>query len=135
VQADASLDSLAQRLAVEAHVALQEHLAALFEDDASHDVLRLADESVGAAEASASAPAGQDAHGVSPPPSCVPSPLPDNVPELVRESLAEVTAARHVWFAEGGRQQREVHGLYMRTADLLISTTGQEIRGFQTSPQ
>ncbi len=123
VQADASLDSLAPRFAVEAHAALQEHLATLFSDEASQDVPRPEDESVGAAEPSASAPTGQDAHGMSSPPSCVPSPLPVNAPELVREPLAEVNAARHDWFAECGRQQRDVHGLYRRTADFRISTT------------
>jgi transposase len=123
VQADAALDSLAPRFAVEAHAALQEHLAALFSDEASQDVPRPTGGGVEAAETSASAPTGQDADGMSPTPSCAPSPLPVNASELARESLAEVNAARHDWVAQGGRQQREVHGLYQRTADFRISTT------------
>lgn len=123
VLADASLDSLGPRFAVEAHAAFQEHLAALFSDEASQDVPRPAAGKVDAAETPASAPAGQDASGTSPPPSCAPIPLPENLAESVRESLAEANAARHDWFAEGGRQQRDVHGRYQRTADFRISTT------------
>jgi hypothetical protein len=40
-----------------------------------------------------------------------------------REELAANNAARHDWMAEEGRPQREVHGLYRRTADFRISTT------------
>jgi Transposase DDE domain len=34
-----------------------------------------------------------------------------------------VNAGRHDWIAREGRQQREVHGLYQRTADFKVSTT------------
>ena len=37
-------------------------------------------------------------------------------PRNEEEELAD-NAARHDWIAEDGRQQREVHGLYQRTAD------------------
>ncbi|MGO8950743.1 MAG: transposase [Ktedonobacterales bacterium] len=39
------------------------------------------------------------------------------------EELTAANAARHDWIAEEGRQQREVRGVYQRTADLRISTT------------
>ena len=39
------------------------------------------------------------------------------------ELLAEANAARHDWIAAAGRPQREVHGVYQRTADFRISTT------------
>src|SRR5258707_12704854 len=38
-------------------------------------------------------------------------------------AFAAANAARHDWIAEAGRPQREVHGLYQRTADVRISTT------------
>jgi Transposase DDE domain len=50
-------------------------------------------------------------------------PLPVDLPDPLREALTAVNAARHDWIAEGGRQQREVRGVYQRTADLRISTT------------
>jgi hypothetical protein len=43
--------------------------------------------------------------------------------EAVQEELATKNAGRHDWIAQEGRQQREVHGLYQRTADFRISTT------------
>lgn len=116
VQADASLDSLVPRFAVEARAALQEHLAALFSDDASPDMQSSAVES-------ASAPSAQDAAATHPKEPCSPTSLHVDLPEARHEMLTEANAARHDWFAEAGRQQREVHGLYQRTADFRISTT------------
>jgi len=52
-----------------------------------------------------------------------PTPLPTVISETLREELVADNAARHDWIAEEGRQQREVHGLYRRTADFRISTT------------
>jgi hypothetical protein len=45
------------------------------------------------------------------------------LPEPLREALTEAKATRHNWIAEAGRQQREAHGLYQRTADMRISAT------------
>ena len=39
------------------------------------------------------------------------------------EELAKDNTARHDWIAQGGRQQRDAHGSYQRTADFRISTT------------
>ena len=50
-------------------------------------------------------------------------PSPHRYLEAQREELAVANAARHDWIAEEGRQQREAHGLYRRTADFRISTT------------
>jgi hypothetical protein len=49
--------------------------------------------------------------------------LPTAISETLREELIADNAARHDWIAEEGRQQRDVHGLYRRTADFRISTT------------
>jgi hypothetical protein len=49
--------------------------------------------------------------------------LPVDLPDPVREELAAANARRHDWIAQDGRQQREVHGVYQRTADFRISTT------------
>ena len=113
VNANADLDSLAPRFAVEAREAIQEHLAALFAQN-QHSLRK-------------PRKAARDA------------PLPEHLPENTscpsprlclssslrqqREELATDNAARHDWIAEEGRQQREVHGSYERTADFRISTT------------
>jgi hypothetical protein len=52
-----------------------------------------------------------------------PPPLPIPLSKAEQEELAQDNAARHDWIAEEGRQQREVHGLYQRTADFKVSTT------------
>src|SRR5713226_3409257 len=113
VNANADLDSLAPRFAVEAREAIQEHLAALFapEPGKAEDT----QESRSGAPLPERLP--QDA-------SCaLPTPLPVTLSEAGREELAVDNAARHDWIAQGGRQQRAVHGLYRRTADFRISMT------------
>jgi len=113
VNANADLDSLAPRFAVEARQALQQHLAALFAPEPSPPEHT---------EASAAPPAQEEppSQEVSPP---LPTPLPIVLPEEEREELATDNAARHDWIAQEGRQQREVRGSYERTADFRISTT------------
>ncbi len=113
VNANADLDSLAPRFAVEAREAIQEHLAALFapEPGKAEDT----EDSRSGAPLPERLP--QDA-------SCaLPTPLPVTLSEAGREELAVDNAARHDWIAQGGRQQRAVHGLYRRTADFRISMT------------
>ena len=117
VQANAALDSLTARFAVEARPALSglqipearqgihgaqqavdTHLAALFPDDMEV------------------APAT--------PPCCrCRRPLPLQLSAAQHAELASANATRHDWIAQEGRQQREVHGVYQRTADLRVSTT------------
>jgi transposase len=118
VLADASLDSLVPRFAVEARQALQAHLTALFSEgqDSAEDgqstnpVPRVC---ATAEEASLAAPPDPEA----------PIPLSVALTDDQRQKLAEANAARHDWIAEEGHPQREVHGLYQRTADVRISTT------------
>jgi transposase len=106
VEANADLDSLAPRFAVEAREAIREHLAALFASEAAppeqneethEDSTAL--EPISPEEASPE-----------------PFPLPTSIQETQREELAADNAARHDWIAEEGRPQREVHGTYQRTA-------------------
>ena len=113
VNANADLDSLTPRFAVEAREAIQEHLAVLFGSEPVPQ--ENTEESSG--EAPLPQPLPEDA-------SCPrPAPLPTVLSETLREELAADNAARHDWIAEEGRQQREVHGLYRRTADFRIRTT------------
>src|SRR5262245_9312072 len=104
VQANADLDSLVPRFAVEARQAMQEHLTTLF---------------VEPPEPEEPPPAAAELERIS----GVPSPVPVACSSGQQEELAQENATRHDWIAEEGRQQREVHGKYQRTADLRISTT------------
>jgi transposase len=118
VQANAALDSLTARFAAEAraaraarqateerkavrgaHQAVEAHLAALFP----------ADEVVDAASDVTPAP--------------TPTALPLHLADARRKELEVANAARHDWLAQEGRQQRDVRGVYQRTADFRISTT------------
>lgn len=103
VHANADLDSLAPRFAVEAREAIREHLDALF-----------------APEPASLEQAEEKSMAVS---SAKPIPLPTVISETQREELATDNAARHDWIAEQGGQQREVHGSYQRTSDIRISMT------------
>ncbi len=115
VNANADLDSLAPRFAVEAREAIQEHLAALFEPEESG-----ASEHAETNDGNPLPPQRRREDAVSP----QPFPLPTATAEARREELAEENAARHDWMVEEGRQQREVlSGSYQRTADFRISTT------------
>jgi transposase len=110
VLADAAMDSLVPRFAVEARAAIHAHLDALF-----------AEETTPPEPQATPNPAQTDA-ARSPAPA-PPTPLPVVLRAPEREQLAAANAARHDWIAQAGRPQREVHGLYQRTADVRISTT------------
>jgi transposase len=122
VQADAALDSLTPRFAVEARAArearqatqaehttqaVEAHLAALFSDTDPQ-------------QAPAAVAAANEAGSPSSP---EPISLAVALPGALREELEAANAARHDWIAQQGRQQREVHGSYKRTADFRISAT------------
>ncbi len=113
VNANADLDSLTPRFAVEAREAIREHLATLFAPELA--------KSESTEESSSDGPLPEQ----SPVETSCPSPvlLPTAIHEAELEDLAADNAARHDWIAEEGRQQREVHGLYRRTADFRISIT------------
>jgi transposase len=115
VNANADLDSLTPRFAVEAREAIQQHLATLFSEEESHQ------EPQTAAPEEACTSTTEAAL-----PEALTCPVPLSLPvlsEAEHEELASENAARHDWIAEEGRQQREVHGLYQRTADFKVSTT------------
>jgi transposase len=113
VNANADLDSLTPRFAVEAREAIQEHLTALF----ALEPAPLEKPEASSSEAPLPEPLLED-------PFCAePTPLPVVLSEEQHEELATDNAARHDWIAQEGRQQREVHGSYERTADFRISTT------------
>ncbi len=116
VNANADLDSLMPRFAVEAREAMQAHLATLFaQEDTQH-------EQQDAAADCADMPGGE-ATATQALASSVPPPLPVPRSPAEHEELAQDNAARHDWIAEQGRPEREVRGYYQRTSDLRISTT------------
>jgi len=115
VNANADLDSLTPRFAVEARAAIQSHLAALFAEEDSQPEPQTA-----ATEVVAVPPESTVTESIM----CVmPTPLPLPRSQAEQEELAQDNAARHDWIAQEGWQQREVHGLYQRTADFKVSTT------------
>lgn len=105
VKANAALDSLTPRFAVEVRAALQEHLDALFPQDETQEQ--------------------PDKSKEDPPCKAVtPTLLPVAISEEVRQELTTRNESRHDWIAEEGQQQRHItHGTYQRMADFLISTT------------
>ncbi len=113
VNANADLDSLTPRFAVEAREAIHKHLQELFQQE---------DEQQPASTDHAETPEGE---AVAPAIMACPEPrsLPVTLSEAEQEELAQVHAARHDWISEEGRPQREVRGYYQRTSDLRISTT------------
>src|SRR6266702_3838952 len=100
VNANADLDSLTPRFAVEAREAIQHHLSALFAQETPRQ------ESAGETSRDALAPEPLPESTACQPP----TPLPVVLSEAEREELSVDNAARHDWIAEEGRQQREVHG-------------------------
>ena len=115
VNANADLDSLTPRFAVEARAAMQAYLAALFSpEDAQPEQQAASEERGDTPQADATAPVA-----IGP----APLPLPVALSEAEHEELAAMTAARHDWIAEQGKPQREVGGYYQRTADFKVSTT------------
>jgi transposase len=113
VNANADLDSLAPRFALEAREAIQEHLTALF---AAESAQFEKPEAIGS-EAPLPEPFSEAPFGTEP------TQLPAALSAAQHEELATENGARHDWIAQEGRQQREVHGSYERTADFRISTT------------
>jgi len=115
VNANADLDSLTPRFAVEAREAIQAHLAALFAEEESQQDQQPAETEVDGTPRAVTLPEVVT--------STVPLSLPVVLSEAEQEELATQNAARHDWIAEEGQQQREVHGLYQRTSDFKVSTT------------
>ena len=97
VNANASIDSLVTRFAVDARETLQKHLNELFQEENEQR------------------PSVPD-----PPPQ---PPLLISLPEEEQVTLGAQQISRHDWYAKAGEQQREVRGLYQRRSDQRISTT------------
>ncbi len=109
VKANASLDSLKPRFAVEAH------LANLFEIE-TNDEYEEHDQQIPQAEASSQSVEQEEVR--------VPMQLPTSLSQEERETLSRQNAARHDWIEELGAQDRSVTGrCYQRIADLQVSTT------------
>src|SRR6266704_6808370 len=109
VKANASLDSLKPRFAVEAHV------ATLFESE-TNDVHEGNEQQILQAQTS-SQPIEQEEVSV-------PMQLPTSLSQEEREELTQRNAGRHDWIEELGAQDRSVTGrCYQRIADLQVSTT------------
>lgn len=103
VDANASVDSLTTRFAVEAREALQKHLQELFQEEDDQ----------------------QTPEPDPPPGEAAPQPtsLPNTLSEEEQGTLSAQQTSRHDWYAKGGEQQREVRGLYQRRSDQRVSTT------------
>ncbi len=98
VEANASMESVKPRFAVEAHLA---HVFAEEREEACSQV---------GLETAPEEPA--------------PPLLPTTLSETQQEELAVINAQRHDWIEEGGQPNREeTHGSYRRVADYRVSTT------------
>jgi transposase len=119
VNANADLDSLTPRFALQARAALRAHLAALFAEESHEEVDQ---EPPGSAQNTAQTPPAAEASAGTQP--SAPTSLPVVLSAPLREALTQGNATRHDWIAAAGRPQREViRGHYQRRADFLVSTT------------
>lgn len=115
VEANAAMNSLTPRFAVEAH------LARLFEDAPAND---------GAAPGEDGARDGTGSSSVAVEP--LPLPLPSAGPAEDVASLATANAQRHDWLARAGRPERVItHGHYQRVSDFQVSTTDPDASPMQ----
>lgn len=121
VPANAARDSLTPRFAVEAREAIRAHLDALFPGGEVQEPPELAADASEHMRSEVKPEKGIE--GMPLPAHPLPTPLPFTLQEPLHGELAATTAVRHDWIAEVGRQQREVRGLYRRTADFCISAT------------
>jgi len=109
VKANASLDSLKPRFAVEAHLA---HLFPIEPNEVSEEH----EQPIPQAKAASQSIEQEEVH--------VPMQLPTALSQEKREALSQQNAARHDWIEELGAQDRSVTGrCYQRIADLQVSTT------------
>jgi transposase len=117
VNANADLDSLVPRFAVEAREAMKAHLAALFAEADPQEVQQEA----AASPLDSALPLAEDGSA-----GAFPPPLSVALSEVELEKLAFENAERHDWIARAGKPQRDIRGLYhyyQRRADFRISTT------------
>ena len=108
VVANASLESVGPRFAVEAH------LATLFGESAAG--------TSGEGDGNSGDPGGEHEEGEAA--ERAPVPLPIALSDQARAALVERAAARHDWIGEAGRPDRDqTSGTYRRTADFRASAT------------
>jgi len=112
VQADAALDSLTARFAVEARQARQARAARQQVKEAQEASTQASAQEV---EAHLEALFLQEAAGAHadllPTPRPASTSLPLDLADTVRAELETANATRHDWIAQEGRQQRDVHGV------------------------
>jgi hypothetical protein len=109
VAANASLDSVKPRFAIEVH------LMNLFEPDAEGPVQET--EQTSSLEAAPASPGKQEE-------TTIPIPLPVALSQEEREELSQHNAGRHDWIEEVGAQDRRASSRgHQRLADLRVSTT------------
>ena len=119
IEANASLDSLKPRFAIEAH------LVKLFAEEVEQPTEE-GQQTLRQAEATESRPPEQ-------PETQVPMQLPTSLSAEEREALAQSNAARHDWLEQLGAQNRSATSRsYQRMADLLVSTTDADATVMQT---
>ena len=110
VEANASMESVTPRFAVEAH------LAQLFAGENEEECSQVREETSSEEQA--------------------PPLLPTSLSETQREHIAATNAHRHDWIEEGGRPNREeTHGSYRRVADYRVSTTDPDATIMPTKGQ
>jgi len=110
VNANASLESVKPRFAVEAHVT---NLFAAATEDPGEEA-----EPVPTQDEPAPSEPSQQQEMISP------VELPTTISQELREALHQQNEERHDWIERQGRPDREVtHGSYQRVADFRISTT------------
>jgi transposase len=118
VHANAALDSLTARFAVDARAAQRgQHSSA--HEEAVHGARQAVEAHLAALFPAGDVAATESAVRCAP----TPTPLPLQLSAAQCAELESANAARHDWIAEEGRQQRAVRGVYQRTADLRVSTT------------
>ena len=130
VNANASMDSVKPRFAVDAH------LRELFATEGKEEPAADGEPSLSTSEAGTS-PAGviddemtpTNQVQAPPPAACeptvvVPVPLPVSLEDAAGEDLTRANEQRHDWIAQVGKPDREViRGRYRRMADFVVSTT------------
>jgi len=123
VNANASMDSVKPRFAVDSH--LRELFA--MEEKAEPEPAADVEPCPPANEAGTSHPDRGDAAppiAVCEPPVVVPAPLPVSLEDAIGQDLTRANEQRHDWTLQVGKPDREViRGTYRRMADFVISTT------------
>jgi transposase len=121
VQANASLDSLKPRFAIEAH------LSHLFSEAGAAYQPSSCEEQMRADETSHDLVSYEDHHQTSPlqegPEPCSPLELPVPIPPSLKEELTQTQGQKHHWIQALGRPSHREQGQAQRISDFRVSTT------------